>query len=293
MHLGVSDICISELNFNSRPINIDELFPDREKMDTSYVEVIRKFDTPIIVITEDSEGEYDVEEEFDSDSEIVELEKKRGVSVQKDVINEEEAEEGSVNECLEEKELENKEKELSVEVEKEPGEEIDNKEKEPSIAVENETEEAIENKEKEQSIAVEKETEEENIETEESNTEQAKTEQNDFPEGVETNVSADPVTQGEDTVDEKDEGQAKEEIVRGQSEQIQEQHNDEQAADKPQIKRDNPVEKTDDAKIESEVPAKIDRDLLEKLVSLHGGWHDAELKKNIKQTAKGWQLISV
>ena len=46
-------------------------------------------DTPIIVITEDSEGEYDAEEEFDSDAEIVELEKKRGVSVQKDVIDEE------------------------------------------------------------------------------------------------------------------------------------------------------------------------------------------------------------
>ena len=40
-----------------RPINIEELFPDREKMDTSYVEVLRKLDTPIIVITEDSEGD--------------------------------------------------------------------------------------------------------------------------------------------------------------------------------------------------------------------------------------------
>ena len=34
-------------------------------------------------------------------------------------------------------------------------------------------------------------------------------------------------------------------------------------------------------------------DLLEKLVSLHGGWFDDDIRKKIKPIPKGWQLIPV
>ena len=66
-------------------------------MDTSFVEVLRKLDTPIIVITEDSEGECDAVAESDSDAEIVELEKNREGSVQKDDIEEKEVEDVNTN----------------------------------------------------------------------------------------------------------------------------------------------------------------------------------------------------
>merc|ERR1711909_85902 len=115
---SMEDLSIPEPVKASRPINIEELFPDREKMDTSYVEVLRKLDTPIIVITEDSEGDRDVVEEFDSDAEIVELEKERGVSVQRDVIEEEaEHEITKDQECLEGNKTELEETNQTIDVE--------------------------------------------------------------------------------------------------------------------------------------------------------------------------------
>ena len=227
-----------------RPINIEELFPDREKMDTSYVEVLRKLDTPIIVITEDSEGDRDVVEEFDSDAEIVELEKERGVSVQRDVIEEEaEHEITKDQECLEGNKTELEETNQTIEVE---------------------------------------ETEEGATENEESIQEPVKDKPNEI-------ASVDPVLEDEKT--DKEEGQEKAEVVTESSEQIQDHPQEDEAVDQKQ--REIQIEKTEDKKIEDKVPAKIDRELIEKLVSLHGGWQDAELKKNIKQTPKGWQLISV
>ena len=251
----LESLCVKHLNLtfhlelsNSyffRPINIEELFPDREKMDTSYVEVLRKLDTPIIVITEDSEGDRDVVEEFDSDAEIVELEKKRGVSVQKDVIEEEEAEHEikKDQECLEENKPELEETNQTIEVE---------------------------------------ETEEGATENEESIQEPVKAEPDEI-------ASVDPVPEDEKT--DKEEGKEKSEVVTESSEQIQDHPQKVEAVDPKQ--REIQIEKTEDKKIEDKVAAKIDRELIEKLVSLHGGWQDAELKKNIKQTPKGWQLISV
>lgn len=241
---SMEDLSIPEPVKASRPINIEELFPDREKMDTSYVEVLRKLDTPIIVITEDSEGDRDVVEEFDSDAEIVELEKERGVSVQRDVIEEEaEHEITKDQECLEGNQTELEETNQTIEVE---------------------------------------ETEEGATENEESIQEPVKDKPNEI-------ASVDPVLEDEKT--DKEEGQEKAEVVTESSEQIQDHPQEDESVDQKQ--REIQIEKTEDKKIEDKVPAKIDRELIEKLVSLHGGWQDAELKKNIKQTPKGWQLISV
>ena len=201
-------------------------------------------DTPIIVITEDSEGEYDAEEEFDSDAEIVELEKERGASVQKNVIDEEEAEDENVREkeCLEENnpELENAEQNGNMEKE----------------AVEGATE---------------------NEETITKRHHGAKNHQQEAEPGnedVNTGGAGEVKEEGPAEAAKKTTGQSSNEPV-----------------ENVKTKRENSFEKTEDAEIK--VPAKIDRALLETLVSLHGGWHDAELKKNIKQTPKGWQLISV
>ena len=214
-------------------------------MDTSYVEVLRKLDTPIIVITEDSEGEGDDVAESDSDAEIVELEKNREASVQKDAIDEEEVEDVDSND---------KEgfEENRPELEK----------TKPNVTMEKADEEAPEN--------------------EETIPEKVKAEQNEI-------VSDDPVLEDEKT--EEKEGQDEKEIVIESNEEIQDKHHKDEAVEK--IQQEIQIEKTENANVANEVPAKIDRELLEKLVSLHGGWHDAELKKNIKQTPKGWQLISV
>ena len=230
---------------NSRPINIEELFPDREKMDTSYVEVLRKLDTPIIVITEDSEGECDAVAESDSDAEIVELEKNRGASVQKDAIDEEEVEDVDSND---------KEgfEENTPELEK----------TKPNDTIEKADEEAPEN--------------------EETIPEKVKVEQNEI-------VSDDPVLEDEKT--EEKEGQDEKEIVIESNEEVQDKNHKDEVVEK--IQQEIQIEKTENVNVANEVPTKIDRELLEKLVSLHGGWHDDELKKNIKQTPKGWQLISV
>ena len=222
-------------------------------MNTSYVEVLRKLDTPIIVITEDSEGEYDAEEEFDSDAEIVELEKERGASVQKNVIDEEEAEDENVREkeCLEENnpELENAEQNGNMEKE----------------AVEGATE------------------------NEETITKQDNGEKNNQQEENEINVYAETEPVNKD-VNTGGAGEVKEEGPAEAAKKSTGQSSNE-PVENVKTKRENSFEKTEDAEIK--VPAKIDRALLETLVSLHGGWHDAELKKNIKQTPKGWQLISV
>lgn len=216
-------------------------------MDTSFVEVLRKLDTPIIVITEDSEGECDAVAESDSDAEIVELEKNREGSVQKDDIEEEEVEDVNTNdkEDFEENTPDLEKTKQNVETEKD-------------------NEEATENEE----IIPEK----------------VKAEQNEI-------ISDDPVLEDKQTEEKEGEGQEEKEIVEESSKQIQDQHHTDEPVEK--IQKEIKVEKTEDANVASEVPAKIDRELLEKLVSLHGGWHDDELKKNIKQTPKGWQLISV
>ena len=221
-------------------------------MDTSYVEVLRKMDTPIIVITEDSDGEYDAEEEFDSDAEIVELEKKRGVSVQKDVIDEEaEDENKSEKKCLEENkpELENAE----------------------------------------QNVDMEKEADEGAAENEAINTEQVNVKENSNENETIDSAEAEPEKEDVNSGEEKEEGSA--EAAKKSTGQEQNIDSSNEPVENLQIKKDKPVEKTEEAEIK--VPAKIDRELLETLVSLHGGWHDNELKKNIKQTPKGWQLISV
>ena len=214
-------------------------------MDTSYVEVLRKLDTPIIVITEDSEGEGDDVSESDSDAEIVELEKNRESDVQKDAINEEEVEEVDSNDTEDFEEN-------TPELEK----------TKPNVEIEKTDEEAPEN--------------------EEPLPDKVTVEQNEF-------VSDDPVLKEESMEDKKSQDQKG--IVIESSKEIQDQHNKDEAVEK--IQQEIRVEKTENANVASEVPSKIDRELLEKLVSLHGGWHDAELKKNIKQTPKGWQLISV
>ena len=210
-------------------------------------------DTPIIIITEDSEGEYDAEEEFDSDAEIVELEKERRVSMKNNVIDEEEAEVEIVSEkeCFEEKKPELENAEQNGDIEKE--------------AVEGATE------------------------NEETKTKQANLEKNNQQEENEINVSAEAEPVNED-VNTGGAGEVKEEGLTEAAKKSTAQSSNE-PVENVKTKRENSFEKTEDAEIK--VPAKIDRALLETLVSLHGGWHDAELKKNIKQTPKGWQLISV
>ena len=210
-------------------------------------------DTPIIIITEDSEGEYDAEEEFDSDAEIVELEKERRVSMKNNVIDEEEAEVEIVSEkeCFEEKKPELENAEQNGDIEKE--------------AVEGATE------------------------NEETKTKQANLEKNNQQEENEINVSAEAEPVNED-VNTGGAGEVKEEGLTEAAKKSTAQSSNE-PVENVKTKRENSFEKTEDAEIK--VPAKIDRELLETLVSLHGGWHDAELKKNIKQTPKGWQLISV
>merc|ERR1712038_10111 len=72
---STEDLSIPQPIKASRPINMDELFPDRDKMNTSEVDGRRclNVENPIIVITEDPTVEYDGDEDTgESEEEMLE-----------------------------------------------------------------------------------------------------------------------------------------------------------------------------------------------------------------------------
>merc|ERR1712079_682267 len=72
---STEDLSIPQPIKASRPINMDELFPDRDKMNTSEVDGRRclNVENPIIVITEDPTVEYDGDEDtVESEEEMLE-----------------------------------------------------------------------------------------------------------------------------------------------------------------------------------------------------------------------------
>merc|ERR1711983_48892 len=62
------NLVIPEPTRASRPIDINQLFPEREKLDVSGVELVKPSENPIIVITEDPDTIYDGDED---DSDII------------------------------------------------------------------------------------------------------------------------------------------------------------------------------------------------------------------------------
>ena len=225
-------------------------------MDTSYVEVLRKLEMPIIVITEDSDGEYDAEQESDSDAEIVELEKRRGVR---------------------EEEEEKDEKEEDTKTIKGPPGDIFNDQENIDVEDTKLSDETAE-------IKVEANTKiNESMDKDK--------ELNVISNSVEEkNLSDKPLFVEEKTIDES-QPEVNTGDVKIQKRVVEETK--ESVVEENRATDETNQQKTSDKQEEIKVSSDIDRELIEKLVSLHGGWHDAELKKNIKQTPKGWQLISV
>merc|ERR1712227_324670 len=92
------NLVIPEPTKASRPIDLNQLFPEREMMDVSGVEVVKSSENPIIVITEDPDTQYEGDEDDsdlgngDSEAESVLIETEANVNSEQDNLQTSEAE---------------------------------------------------------------------------------------------------------------------------------------------------------------------------------------------------------
>merc|ERR1712227_1088713 len=272
------NLVIPEPTKASRPIDLNQLFPEREMMDVSGVEVVRSSENPIIVITEDPDTQYEGDEDDsdlgngDSEAESVLIETEANVNSEQDNLQTSEVERIETNEKVEG---------------------IEN----------NEKVERIETSEK-----VEVESKEEELETKEiaHDDEVVNTEASSEVE-VE-NLSLDKVISDENTISTEETNNINEREIPSENTDVALKENDipvvmkETTEEKREILNEN-IKKNDEKQQEPKPESikvkntdenqTIDRELIAELVNLQRGWFDSNIRKQIKPTPKGWQLIHV
>ena len=264
-------------------------------MDVSGVEVVKASENPIIVITEDPDTQYEGDEDDsdlgngDSEAESVLIETEANVNSEQDNLQTSEAE------IIETKTEDVPEKPMEVE-------RIETNEKVEGIE-NNEKVERIETSEK-----VEVESKEEELETKEiaHDDEVVNTEASSEVE-VE-NLSLDKVLSDEKPISTEETNNVNEREIPSENTDVALKENDipvvmkETTEEKKEILNEN-IKKNDEKQQEPKPESinvkntdenqTIDRELIAELVNLQRGWFDSNIRKQIKPTPKGWQLIHV
>ena len=261
-------------------------------MDVSGVELVKPSENPIIVITEDPDTIYDGDEDDsdiineDSDTESLdnEIPDSKEETIQTTGPENLKTESSDTTKVEEEPEINENAIENNNEEVPEQNVDIENVEanENPVITNEAEMEEiaiAIENENEDKSSEI---TNVNEVEPMENTTADTSTESNDLVESTQESMK------GTVILSESAEVEIQESNIPVEREDIK--------IEKKEVSKENI--NRNDAKPPAEVSnvqenPKIDQELINELVNLQRGWFDSNIRKQIKPTPKGWQLIHV